>query len=135
MCSTELLDALDPLSAEAAERWVAAALAEAAALRAHDDVVYPATDDPAEMRTARRLHAAWGRWADEAEQLLDRLRPARAAGERIAGIDELSYAAARARAMLMLTPEVALERMEQVRRGEVFTIEEVRRELRLASRR
>jgi len=135
MRAAETLLKLPDLTVEQAEHWIAAALAEAKALRQHDDQVYPASNDPPAMQTARQLHDAWRKWADDAEALYDRLGPLLKEGRHLAGAHDLNYAIGRTRAMLKFSPEAMLARQEQVRRGEVLSAEEVRRELRLANRR
>src|SRR4051794_39293148 len=104
MHAENFLATLDELSPSAAERWVAAALAEEVALREHDDRLYPAATDAAATATAQRLHTAWRRWADDADALLLRLDRTRAAGGKTARVDELMRAVGRAKAMLKLTP-------------------------------
>lgn len=135
MHAQNLLTHLDELSPDAATRWVAAALAEAAALRAHDDQLYPPANDGGALEAAGRLHESWRGWADDAESLLDRLRQIGPGAQSVAGITDLEYAVGRARAMLKLAPESMNEAREQVRRGEVYSAEEVRRELGLKSHR
>jgi len=133
MHAGDLFEAFASFSPEAAARWVDAALAESAALRVHDDLLYPASRDPEQLRVAHGLHAAWTLWADDAERLLNRLKLL-PESQPVPRAGELFRAVGRARAMLQLTPEIMLKRQEQVERGEVLTLEEVRRELRLANR-
>ena len=133
MHAENFLATLDELSPTAAERWVAAALAEEAALREHDDRLYPgAAADADAMASAHRLHAAWRRWAHDAESLLDRLGHA---GQTVARADELERAVGRVKAMLKLTPEQLNERRRQALDDRTFSGEEVRRELGLPPRR
>ena len=122
---TQVLRYLDDLSPEAARRWIAAALAEAAALRAHDDDLFPKVDDPASVEKANHLHDAWRQWADDADALLKRT-----GSQPNADVPELADAVGRARAMLEITPRQHLDALEQVRSGQVVSAEEVRRELR-----
>jgi hypothetical protein len=106
---------------------VAAALAEEAALREHDDRLYPgAAADADATASTHRLHAAWRRWSDDAESLLDRLGRAK---PTVARSDELERAVGRAKAMLKLAPERMNERRRQARDGQTLTGEEVRRAL------
>ena len=135
MVVSQTLPKLPELTVEQAEHWVAAALAEEKALRQHDGQLYPDTADASALAAAHELHTAWRHWADEAELLLGRIRPLLDAKRHVGGADDLDYAARRARAMLKLTPETIQARREQVRRGEVLTAEEVRRELRLSPQR
>lgn len=130
MVAVETLPKLPDLTAEQAEHWVAAALAEAKALRQHDEQLFPSTDDAAALGRAHALHDAWSRWAEGAEVLFERVRPLLAARRHVAGANDLDYAIGRARAMLQITPEDHVAAADQVRRGEVVSGEEVRRELR-----
>ena len=130
MVAVNTLPDLPALTAEQAEHWVAAVLAEGRALRQHDEQLFPARDDPSSLRGSHQLHAAWRRWVDQAELIRERLRPVLHAGRQVNGADELGHAIGRARAMLAITPEDQLAGAEEVRRGHVVPIAEVRRELR-----
>lgn len=121
-----LLPHLGELTPAIAERWVAAALAQAAALHEHDSWLYP--KDPTRQTAAGRLHEAWRRWANDAEALL--LCAERLSTGKVAAVDELRDAVGRTQAMLQLSPETIARRREQARQGDVFSIDEVRRELR-----
>jgi len=134
MVAAGTLPNLPELSVEQAEGWVAAALAEARALRQHDGHLFPSSDDPDAVRLAEQLHAAWRRWADEALAVYERVRPLLNAQRHVSGAHDLDYAIGRTYAMLKLSPRDMLARQEQVRRGEVLTAEEVRRDLRVAPR-
>ena len=133
--STLLLNGLPPefgkLTPVVAERWVAAALAYAAALRAYDGWLFPT--EPAYQAAAERLHDAWRCWADDAQSILREAEPLTADGNEIPGLDELRKVARRTRATLRMTPALTIHRYQQVQRGEVYPIEEVRRELRTGS--
>jgi hypothetical protein len=130
MVAIDALPRLSELTVEQADHWVAAALAEARALRQHDDQLFPATDTPAALEAARELHAAWSRWSDAAAALHARLRPLLESGRHVNGATDLDYAIGRTRAMLQITPESYLEGEEEGRRGDVVPHAEVRRELR-----
>ena len=130
-----LLATLDDLTPRAAERWVAAALAEAAALREHDDQLFPAVDDAAAAEAGQQLRHAWQRWADDADQLLDRMRATGLSSGGVPGAVQLDYEAGRARAMLSMDPQVIQGRRAQAGRGETLSPEDVRRELGLPNRR
>jgi hypothetical protein len=129
------LSVIEDLTPLAAERWVAAALAEEAALREHDDALFPVAGDDAAAAAAARLRGAWLRWANDADALLDALRRLTRGSGPIEGASRLDYDVGRARAMLSMTPELIQARRAQVDRGETFPMEEVRRELGLADRR
>src|SRR5881628_956011 len=105
MHSSGTLADLPELTVEQVEHWVTAALAEAKALRQHDDQLYPEISDPAALRAAHQLHASWRAWVDDAESLYERVRLLRQRGQHLAGADDLEHEILRARAMLQLTPE------------------------------
>jgi hypothetical protein len=130
MTAIDALPRLSQLTVEQAEHWVAAALAEARALRQHDDQLFPATHTPAALEAARELHAAWSRWSDAAAALYDRLRPLLGSGRHVNGAADLDYTIGRTRAMLQVTPESYLEGEDEARRGNVVAHTEIRRELR-----
>jgi hypothetical protein len=133
---SDLLTHLGALTPATAERWVSAALAEAAALREYDDRLYPLTDDSGLLEAARRLHGAWQRWADEAEALLQRMGQRAERGPRVLGLDDLRFLIARSRALGKMPPDELASRHQRVQAGaaQVFTAEEVRRELGIAHR-
>src|SRR5687767_11023471 len=128
MSTTELGNLLHDLGAftpAAAERWVAASLAEASALHEHDGWLYPT--DPQRQAAAERLHEAWREWANRAEVLLRHAEAVLAAGHAVKRLDDLREKVGHITAMLQLSPAVIAQRREQVRRGDVFSVEEVRR--------
>jgi hypothetical protein len=136
MSTLELATLLPPmgeLTASMAERWIAAALAQAAALRQYDRWLYP--HDPALLPTAERLHEAWRKWADDAESLLKRVHDLTADGKKLQGLDAFHDALGFALTMLQMTPAEANRRREGALHGKTYTIEEVRRELGLRDRR
>jgi hypothetical protein len=135
MHTVELLPNLPELTPDEAERWLGAAVAEAEALRQHDQRLYPLTNDPAAMATAKSLHAAWRRWADDASALLDQL-PASAIRDDSNTVRNLRLGIAYARCLDGLSPEEVLRRYQRIESGEakLWSIEEVRRELGLAPR-
>src|SRR5687767_4615292 len=80
----------------------------------------------------RQLHEAW---LSPARDLLNRVREMHAAGQRIDRLEELEDAVLMTRGLLMTTLADIERGEEQARNGEVFTLEEVRRELRAGTRR
>ncbi|HZL36574.1 MAG TPA: hypothetical protein VFC78_14740 [Tepidisphaeraceae bacterium] len=128
MHTLELLPNLPELTVEESQRWVSAALAEAHALRQHDGRLYPLNGDAKQMATANGLHAAWQRWADDAEDLLTRIGEHQAQRE---SHKELRLAIGYARCLNQLPAEEALRRHRSVNSGEAaaFSIQEARREL------
>jgi dihydrodipicolinate synthase/N-acetylneuraminate lyase len=134
MTAAQSLQGLPELTAQQAEHWVAAALAEARALQQHDQQLFPSTGDQTSLRAAQHLHDAWKRWADDAEALYERIRPLLRARQHVAGAHDLDYAIGRARATVRIAPAEMLDREQRAQSGDVKTIEEVRRELRAADR-
>lgn len=130
MVAVHSIQSLGELTVEQAEHWVAAALAEARALRQYDDQMFPRDAGPAGLAAANDLHAAWARWADAADTLYDRLRPLLKTRRHLDGVEDLGHAIGRVRARLQVTPASCVEAREEIRRGEVVSHEEVRRELR-----
>src|SRR3954469_14283182 len=123
MHAQNFLASLNELTPREAENWVAAALAEEAAQRDHDDRADPPADDAAAMTTAQQLRAAWRRWVDDAESLLDRLRGV-PNGYAVTRSNELERAVGRVSAMLKLTPQRLNERRRQADEGRTLTGEE-----------
>lgn len=131
MVAVQSIPDLGELTVDQAERWVAAALAEARALRAYDDRMYPRDADPAGLAAADKIHAAWGRWADAAEVLEDRVRPlVKTTRQPVQGIGDLGHEIGRIRARLQVTPQSCVDGRDEVRQGRTVSHEEVRREFR-----
>src|SRR4051812_21037477 len=85
--TASLLPHFGELTAASLGRWVAASLAQAAALREHDSWLYPS--DPDRLESANRLHEAWRRWLEDAEGLLHIIESMAGSGAGIVGHDEL----------------------------------------------
>jgi len=117
---------------DAAQRWVAAALAHARALAAYDDRLYPR--DPAQQISAQHLHDAWRGWVEDAETVLRQAEALTSTDDEMPGLEALQDEIGFRQAMLDMPPALIAHRREQVERGEVFSVEEVRRELRAGSR-
>ena len=130
MTAAALLPELDDLTAREAGRWVAAALAEAAALHERDAQRYPLDGDPAKRRRAEHLHAAWADWVAGAADVLERVR-ALPEPEDVAGFRDLRVEVAVARANDAMTPSEFRRRAERIRRGQVrmYGRDELRREV------
>src|SRR5260370_23107030 len=105
---TGLLPEFGELSLPVAERWVAAMLAQASALREHDAWLYPT--DPARQSAAEHLHAAWRMWCDDTQSLLDLIAALEENSGAVNGADNLRDALGRALAILQLTPAEASRR-------------------------
>lgn len=137
MTATDLLSHLADFTAPEAERWLTAALAEAAALRAASDRLYPLVDDPGAMEQARHLHAAWQNWANAAEAVIERIRREPAlGGQHLHGVFDLNVEIAFARGLAKMPLEDLRRRYQAVARGEgarYSSVKELRRELGLPS--
>lgn len=129
----ELLPQLGELTPAVAARWIVAALAQAAALHEHDEWLYPI--DPARQPGAERLHGAWRQWAEDAEVLVRQAESLQSTRQEIAGLDQLRDAVGCAQAVIAMPPAMIARRRQQAQNGEVYSIEEVRRELRAGLRR
>lgn len=121
------------IAAEVAGGYVDALMAQNSALRKMDGHLFPVASDAAARRMAAALRASWRQWAADAEQLLAQIRRLQQDGVQVVRALELTDAYGRAMAMLKLNPERIDHARQQARNGEVFTLEEVRRELRLAN--
>jgi hypothetical protein len=130
MQAVELLPSGAALPGEVVERWVSAALSEAAALRDLDDQLYPDVDDPDRLDRARKLHATWRHWADQAGALLRRVLADDPSVRTRHDIVQLRQEVGWARALVEQPPEMILQRLKEAMDGDVMTLEEVRRELR-----
>jgi hypothetical protein len=75
----------------------------------------------------RELHEAW---LAPARDLLTRMREMASTGRRIERLEELEDAVLTTRGLLVMTLDEIEEGREEARRGETYTLEEVRRELR-----
>lgn len=83
-----------------------------------------------ELELWKSLWKRHRQWADEAEQVLDRIRRMGEERNQVADFDRLEAAYARTKARLSVTPERLASAMGQVRRGEVVSAKELRDELR-----
>ena len=80
--------------------------------------------------TEAAMRQIYEEWLATAMPLLFRAREMSAAGRRIEKLEELEVAVLSVRGLLMMTVAELEEALEDVRRGNVVSIEEVRRELR-----
>lgn len=117
---------------DTAQRWVAAALTYATALSAYDRWLYPR--DPARETAAQHLHDAWRAWLEDAETVVQQTETLTASDKEIPGLDALQDEISFRQGMLQMSPALISHRRQQVERGEVYSMEEVRRELRAGSR-
>src|SRR3954447_20206201 len=119
MTSVHLLPHLGNLTRATAERWIAAAAAEAAALHDFDDRLYPLGNDPSHLEHAHQLHEEWQRWADGAEAIVERARNAPSLkGQHLNGMFDLKIEIAFARGLAALPPEEIHKRHRGILAGE-----------------
>jgi len=123
----------EEITVDAVERWIAAILAHAAALHVYDHRLYPR--EPERQASAEHLHDAWRQWVEDAEAVLAQARTLGRRDGEITGFEALRDEIGFKKAMLRMPPALIARRREQVMRGEVYSAEEVRRELRAGSRR
>ena len=90
----------------------------------------PTLESPAAVELLRSVYRLFELWAGEAEQVLTRVRRLVASGHPIPQAEALEDAYARVRARLNLTPEQIARAIEQVRRGQTVSGQELRDELR-----
>lgn len=87
----------------------------------------------AQRKAAMAMRAMYSEWTEEATGLLRHVRET-GLGEKLpAKTDQLSYAIARIKAMLSISLEDIEQGAKDIRDGNTFSLEEVRRELRAAS--
>jgi hypothetical protein len=127
---SDTISILPALTHEEAEQWIASALAESRALEQHESLMFPLTNDPAAVKQADDLRQALQQWTDAASVLYNRLLPLFRGKRRVAGATDLRDTIGFARATLGITTAEHLQAIEQVRRGQVVSHEEVRREVR-----
>jgi hypothetical protein len=94
-----------------------------------------ANQDPQafDQEAAVVIRRLYNEWASQAEALLDRVLPLEHSGVSVARATELVDAVGRTRAMLSVSLSDLDRAEQQLQRGEVKPVEEVRRELRLKS--
>jgi len=85
----------------------------------------PALDD----ERNRSMYGMYENWAEDAKEVLARVRSCAASGRAVANAGDLEDAYARVRARLGLTPEMVSHAMEQVRQGQARPLKELRDEL------
>jgi hypothetical protein len=136
MIACDVLLHMNDLSSVDAERWIASALAEAAALRTLDDHLYPLIDDTTLNGQARHLHAAWQAWLQSAQCLLEKIRSTPPLmRQHLHGMFDLTVEIGFARGLAKMPLEEIQRRAEQVRAGNFTSyssMEDLRRELGLA---
>ena len=134
MNAATLLPATGGLTAETAAKWVRACLAEAEALKTLDKDLLQYDVDPEADARSRRLRAEWGRYAEEAAAVYERVKD-------VPGLDAedllwLRATAFHGRGLAKQSIEALRDRWHRAEAGiDVLTAEEVRRELALSRHR
>lgn len=112
-----------------AGQLVQEALAEISHIRAMDEDIGSARAQAGfDRQAATLLQGAYEDWAGRAEGLLARVARVERRGKTVQGSERLRDEHGRVAAMLQVTIEDLEEAAEQARRGEVYTIDAVRRE-------
>lgn len=114
-----------------AERMVAALRDDYRRLKAYEeDFDFTDLDDERELLILRSIWRAFDHWAQETEGVVARVEKLGPAGKDIEGLEELRDQYCVTRARLTITPDSLIEAKHQDARGEVFTAQELRDELR-----
>ena len=118
--------------AQLAQSLVDNALADWKRLKEYEERYSPGlNDDPAlALKISQSIYEMFRQWAGEAEQVLARVRNLKSSGQVTTNINDLLDAHGFAMARLNFPPEKLMRAMEQVRRGELVSAEELRNELR-----
>lgn len=124
MTLTDFYPRLGPPTADEASAWVAAALAEAAALRRYDDRQFPR--DAEAVPIAKSIYEAWSQWLGEAQALRMHLRACELGAADVERFEEFEYAVDRTRAIQQILPENYLRNLQQALRGEGVSMAEAR---------
>ena len=119
-------------SARVAVRLLNSALAELQQIEALDASSAPENPEEFDRSTASLLRGMYERWADETEQLLDRVdRLQKSTSATIPGADQIRRAHGRTRARLSISLDDMERGVREAAQGDTVPIEEVRRDLRL----
>jgi hypothetical protein len=101
-----------------------------------DTALAPVSGTSLGRRAAVMLRSMYQEWARDTESIVERvLRIGQSNGQSLESAVRLRDEHGRVMAMLSVTLEDMDQARDQIRRGETFTIEEVRRELRAAPHR
>jgi hypothetical protein len=114
------------------EQLIRSALLELQQIEALDACL--AAPDPTtfDEQAATLLRGMYDQWARDADAVLDRVTSAQSLGVPVdPAFDELRDAQGRVRAALAVTPQAVAEAHAQFAAGRTYTLEEVRRELRV----
>lgn len=144
--ATPLLDLLSPADitaesgdegavspVEAARSLMMLSMANYVALRQFDQAMGGLALDRRNRPAALAMRGLYEQWSTQAEELLGRLRQLGLRNFAGADFECLATAVGRTRAMMSVTLESLDRADEQIRTGQTFTLEEVRRELRAAA--
>lgn len=119
--------------AELAARLLEYAMDEYRSIRKLEDALGENRSATFDGQLAGSLRRLYGQWADRGDELLTRVRDLRLRDRLAARFNELDDAVGRTLAMLKVTLEDLDRADEQIRAGQVVSLEEVRRELRARS--
>ena len=116
-----------------AARLLAACVADYEVLKTFDNQTLTFDEDPARIARTRELRAAWGQWADAAQEVHDRLKD----DPSLNDLERQKFKARIGHARHMIGVDVTemRRRYERTLAGEYITREEARRALGLPHRR
>lgn len=114
------------------EQLIRSTLMELQQIEALDACLAAPDPTPFDEQAATLLRGMYDQWARDADAVLDRVTVARGLGVPVdRAFDELRDAQGRVRAALAVTPQAVAEAHAQFAAGRTYTLEEVRRELRV----
>ena len=117
-----------------AEQMVAASIASGKMLREIRERMFPEEAEPGAIAVAEALRDEFRQWVQDAEAAYERARQVERAGHPISGSRELNDLIGMTMAMLQVTLDDHFRSLEQIKAGETYTIEELRRDLQLKPR-
>lgn len=112
-----------------AQSLIAGALAEVEHLRTYERAA-TAERPSTNLALHRCVYELFRQWAQDAEQLFDRLRALKATGTQVPDLERLDRAIGHTLARLKLRPEQVVSATRQALAGQVIPMEELRNELR-----
>ena len=120
-------------SKDRADRLIEYALAEYEGIARLDESLGRLALRYADRRGCEAVRRMYQHWAGQADELLRRVRAGGSNRQPPVGTEKLEYAVGRTLAMLSISPEALELADKQIRKGELVSVEEVRRELRARS--
>ena len=115
-----------------AEKLVASALADLQRAREYEQLLKSGTDGAGLLAGSllESVGRLYGEWADEADQVVARVRSLGSQGAAIPGVSQLDDAIGRTRARLNVLPALLAGAIEQAHQGQFVPAKELRDELR-----